>query len=77
MQIKIGQQMITIMNMFKIFVQHTIKICYYHHTIHTFNINHTMYYCVRRFSNTLKPVNEQNLTMGLVQRLKLFNSRKG
>ena len=30
MQFKIGQQTITIMNMFNIFVQHTIKICKYH-----------------------------------------------
>ena len=29
MQFKIGQQTITIMNMFNIFVQHTIKICKY------------------------------------------------
>ena len=30
MQFKIGQQMIAIMNMFNIFVQHIIKICKYH-----------------------------------------------
>ena len=51
MQIKIGQQMITIMNIFIIIVQHTIKIFKYHPpcghmcALHVCSIDYTTNLC--------------------------------
>ena len=51
MQFKIGHQMITIMNMFNIIVQHTIEIFEYHHPcrqmypLHLCSTNYTTNVC--------------------------------
>ena len=51
MQFKIGQQVITIMNMFNIFVQHTITLCKYHPPcrqvcpLHFYSTNYTINLC--------------------------------